>query len=73
MLGLVIVGRYARDIEHTNPGRTLNEILLSSTAATPVATPTTPTHPRVVPVNLIRPLSAAVGSTSQAASFTEVN
>lgn len=33
MLGLVVVGRMARDAERTNPGRSINQILKTQAAA----------------------------------------
>ena len=77
MLGLVIAGRYARDVEQTNPGRSLNEILRTSAAAAPALLPIAllpialPVASHQLPTQLPQPVAPALPA--QSASFTEVN
>ena len=72
MLGLVIAGRYARDIEQTNPGRSFNEILRVSAAPAPVPSRVTPpVASQKLPVPLLRSASRVVPA--QSASFAEVD
>lgn len=76
MLGLVIAGRYARDVEQTNPGRSLSEILRTSAAA-PALLPIAllpialPVASHQLPTQLPQPVAPALPA--QSASFTEVN
>ncbi|MBC7448534.1 MAG: hypothetical protein H7330_10790 [Hymenobacteraceae bacterium] len=70
MLGLVIAGRYARDVEHTNPGRSFNEILRASTATLPTALPAS--RPQAVAPQGLTHTLPVIGK-PQSASFTEVN
>ena len=65
MLGLVIAGRYARNVEYTNPGRSFNEILRANAT---VVIP--PPAPRATPPLAPRPLPAQL---PQAASFTQLD
>lgn len=70
LLALVIAGRFARDVEQTNPGRSITDILRSTTAAkAPAALRAQPL--RVVPVAAtLRPAPLVVRP--QTASFAEV-
>jgi hypothetical protein len=47
MLGLIIAGRFARDVERANPGRSLNQIIdaQDSVRATAQRTPAMPVIP----------------------------
>ncbi len=72
MLGLVIAGRYARDVEQTNPGRSFNEILRISASTTPATLPTAlPVAARQLQSRLPRPISSVLPA--QTASFADVN
>ncbi len=67
MMGLVIAGRFARNIEQANPGRSLNEVLRASVAVR--AASVAPT--RAVPV--ARTANVRPAAVPQAASLAELN
>ncbi len=69
MLGLVIVGRFARDAEQTNPGRSLSEIMQTPPSVNG-HTPTAHKHQPLIlkPTAIARPLTAP-----QTASFAELH
>jgi hypothetical protein len=68
MLGLIVAGRFARDAEQMNPGRSISEIIKKPTTAQRVAPQQVARRAAVTPVSFRRPLA-----NSQTASFAEIN